>query len=109
MGLVVVSPAATRDMTTLVSVKRELGLAEEGEDLLLADLIAQASSAIEAECRRRFVREGVVETAIGRGRALLMLTLTPIVAVESVMVDGVTLDAAAWQVISPDAGLVFRR
>ena len=107
MGLTVTSPAATRDLTTCVEVKRELGLDDDGEDGFLAALIAQASSAIEAECRRRFARESVRETAIGRGRSLLMLTLTPVVAVESVRVDGI--DTAEWQILSADAGLLHRR
>ena len=109
MGIVVVSPASRRDLTTLAAIKRELGLSEEGEDAFLADLLGQASSAIETECRRRLAREGVVETLLGRGRTLLMLSLTPVVAVDAVHVDGVEIEAGGWQLISPDAGLLHRR
>jgi len=109
MGLTVTSPSPRRDLTTLATVKRELSLAETGEDAFLADLISQASSAIETECRRRLVRESVVETVLGRGRALLMLSLTPVVSIDTVHVDGAALDAAAWRLISPDAGLLHRR
>lgn len=109
MGIVVVSPAPRRDLTTLAAIKRELGLGETGEDAFLADLVAQASSAIETECRRWLAREGVVETVLGRGRALLMLSLTPVVAVDTVHVDGVALDASSWRLISPEAGLLHRR
>ena len=109
MSIVTVSPSPRRNLTTLASIKRELGLAETGDDLFLADLVAQASSAIETECRRRLVRESVVETALGRGRALLMLSLTPVVAIEAVRVDGTALEAPAWRLISPEAGLLHRR
>ncbi len=109
MGLIVTSPSPRRDLATLSAIKRELGLAETGEDAFLTDLIAQASSAIETECRRRLVREDVVETVLGRGRALLMLSLTPVVSIEAIHVDGVALDASAWRLISPEAGLLHRR
>lgn len=109
MGIVTVSPAPRRDLTTLAAIKRELGLTEEGEDAFLADLVAQASSAIETECRRRLAREGVVETLLGRGRTLLMLSLTPVVAVDAVRVDGAEIASSEWKLISPEAGLLHRR
>jgi hypothetical protein len=109
MGIVTVSPASRRDLTTLAAIKREFGLAETGEDLFLADLIAQASSAVETECRRRLAREGVIETVLGRGRALLMLSLTPVVAVDSVRIGEVELASTEWKLISPEAGLLHRR
>jgi len=109
MTIVIVSPASRRDLTTLAAIKRELGLAETGEDLFLADLIAQASSAIETGCRRRLARESVVETLEGRGRALLMLSLTPVIAVSSVRIAEVELAASEWKLISPEAGLLHRR
>lgn len=109
MGIVTVSPAPRRDLTTLAAIKRELGLAEGGEDAFLADLVAQASSAIETECRRRLAREGVVETLLGRGRTLLMLSLTPVVVVDAVRVGEVELASSEWKLISPEAGLLHRR
>lgn len=109
MSIRVISPAATRDLTTRVQVKRELGLAEEGDDALIDALISQASSAIETACRRVLARESVVETVIGRGRSLLMLTRTPIVSVASVHAGGVAVAPDLWGVLSEDAGLLHRR
>jgi len=109
MSIRIISPAATRDLTTRVQVKRELGLAEEGDDALIDALISQASSAIETACRRVLARESVVETVIGRGRSLLMLTRTPIVSVASVHAGGVAVAPDLWGVLSEDAGLLHRR
>lgn len=109
MSIRIVSPAATRDLTTRIQLKQELGLADEGDDALIDALIAQASSAIEAACRRVLAREGVVETVIGRGRSLLMLTRTPIVAIASVRSGGIEVPPDLWGVLSEDAGLLHRR
>jgi hypothetical protein len=60
--LTVVTPAPSFDLTTLATVKAELGLLTTAEDVNLALWITQASAACAAYCNRVFASETVIET-----------------------------------------------
>ena len=61
--LEILSPAATGDLTTLAIAKRELGVADAGQDTRIADLIRQASDLVAQWCNRSgFGRETLRQT-----------------------------------------------
>lgn len=60
--LTITSPAATTDLTTLAAVKAELGITTTTDDAYIATLIAAASAAAVAWCRRTFAHTGYSET-----------------------------------------------
>lgn len=108
MSLTIVTPADSRDLTTLAVVKEELqlDLDDETPDQHLERLIAQASAAIERWTGRVFARETVKETLPAVGRVNLVLSRTPIIAVTQVLIDG---DAVTdFSVRDAEAGFLFR-
>lgn len=60
--LTVITPATTHDLTTLATVKAELGISTTAEDTNLNSWIDQASSVIAGECNTVFGSEAVKET-----------------------------------------------
>ena len=66
--LVVTASAARRGLTTVATVKRELGITGSADHDFLEDLILQASPAIEGWCRRVFGREEVYRDVPSLGR-----------------------------------------
>jgi Phage gp6-like head-tail connector protein len=75
-------------LTTLAAVKTAGQITNSGDDNLLNELIAAASSYIAVYCSREF---GSVTTTIeldGNGRQKLFLPLTPIISVAGVRVEG---------------------
>ena len=57
--LTVVTPAASRKLTTLENLKAELGIPSSAEDVRLGRLIGRASDIISGHCDRTFGRETV--------------------------------------------------
>jgi hypothetical protein len=60
--LAVITPARTRDLTTLATVKDEFGIKDTKSDVRLRRWIRDASGAIETYTRRIWATETVVET-----------------------------------------------
>ncbi|HYF88980.1 phage head-tail connector protein [Azospirillum sp.] len=95
-------------LTTLAKVKAELQ-SPDADDTLLTTLIEQASATIETFCGRSFAAAAATETyRIARWRERLILERTPVVSVASVLLNGETLDPAAYEVESPGAGFLLR-
>ena len=62
--LEILSPAATGDLTTLATAKRELGIVDAAQDARIADLIREASDLVAQWCNRSgFGREMLRQTA----------------------------------------------
>lgn len=76
-------------LTTLKTLKSELLIpeAESSHDATLIRIINGASDAIRRYCRRDFCRATVTERVRGSGRQTLLLSRTPIVDIESVLMD----------------------
>tara|TARA_R110002072_G_scaffold86176_11_gene194579 strand:+ start:2183 stop:2809 length:627 start_codon:yes stop_codon:yes gene_type:complete len=101
--LTVTAPAASQDLTELITFKQELGLSDSGSDALLARLVSEASAMVAGHCRRIFAREGLLERLLlTSGRSPLLLSRYPVAALDSVALDGQVLDATAYQL---EAGL----
>jgi len=105
--LTVVTPAASRLLTTIPAARDHLQLGDEVDDIYLGELIAQASASIVSYCRRPFARETVRETFRPRGATPLILDRTPVQGAVSATVAGQALDATTIE-INPLSGLLYR-
>jgi hypothetical protein len=131
------TPAATTALTTLANVKAELSITGTDEDAYLTAKIARVSAQIctylkvptAGDGTRTLGRETLVETIrrdrplgydpgwtgtyldrfgpADSGRTRLLLSRRPIVLVTSVVEDGTTLDASAYEVDGA-AGILTR-
>ena len=108
MGVAVITPASSHDLTTYGLVALELGLSD-GDTSLQAridPLIAEVSDEIARHCGRTFARQTYTETLEGYGDATLYLTHRPIVSLTSVSLDGTAVDADTYSIISANGGQV---
>ncbi len=60
--LIVITPAASKNLTTLATVKTELGISDNAKDALLNRYIATASRAAANICNGEFIAEAIEET-----------------------------------------------
>lgn len=117
--LSVTSEARTNDLTTLDTVKDELGITTRDNDARLSRLISQASGVAATWCSRAFGSETVVETFFPerptwtRQRSsfhgcidALPLRCVPVSSIASILVDGDAVSSDLWR-LDADAGLVY--
>ena len=73
-------------LTTLTEVKLYLGIAAATttDDALLTALVGAASTIIETNCRRAFMRESVTEYLSGRSENTLLVSRVPIYSLTSI-------------------------
>jgi len=84
--------SSPNDLTTLADLEAWLGLASGNQDEpLLARLITAASAYIETWCDRAFASQGYSETRDGTGAQRMAFAQTPVTAVTSVVVSGLTI------------------
>jgi hypothetical protein len=109
MAITVLTQAPTKNLTTLYTVKAELGIAQSDsdDDEVLEGMIARASNAIALECGRSFWAERVTETLKGSRSTLLRLSRYPIVDLEQILED--SLPITDYVVEDPDLGAVYRQ
>jgi uncharacterized phiE125 gp8 family phage protein len=106
--LTVTTPATVTNLTDLASVQSELGLGGQQDATYLGTQIAAASAAIGSWCGRVFARETVRQVwRPEREIECLMLARVPVASITSVVEDGITLDAAAYE-LDPEGGFLWR-
>ncbi|WP_144084270.1 phage head-tail connector protein [Magnetospirillum gryphiswaldense] len=95
-------------MTTVSTVKADLGITGSGDDEWLAAVIDRASAVISRWCRRVFAVETVSETfRLNRYQPEMVLSRFPVVAVSAVTVGGTALDASEYEA-DADKGILYR-
>lgn len=110
MSIVVVLAAPDKLLAKRTDVKSVLGISagDTSKDDVIDDLIKQASAFITRFTGREFARETVTEKIIGKGLPTLLLSRTPIIAVNTVCFrDGFIDDEVDVQ--DADAGVIFRQ
>lgn len=101
-------PLSARALTTLATVKEELGISDTSSDAVLERYIEVASDACAAFCGRAFERDdSIVEQVRGYGGVRLLLARPPIVSVASVAYSGVTIDPSEYR-IEAETGALYR-
>ena len=96
-------------LTTVEMLKAELSIPADdtSRDAELARAINAASDAARRYCGRDFARTKTTEHLAGRGAPSLLVSLSPIVSVEAVAIDGQEIDLADL-VIDYAAGIIVR-
>lgn len=96
-------------LTTVEMLKAELSIPADdtSRDAELARAINAASDAVRRYCGRDFARTKTTEHLAGRGAPSLLVSLSPIVSVEAVAIDGQEIDLADLT-IDYAAGILVR-
>ena len=101
-------------LTTLASLKSELGISGADNDDDLTAVIRQQSAAIESYCGRKFVQRVVTEVfRLSIGQPALPLSVLPVVNIISVTENGTLLDVDEYELDEPanggdGSGLLYR-
>lgn len=93
-------------LTTLATLKAELGVTGSSQDTRLSALINQVSDAIETFCDRKFQRRTVTETVL-RHRRTIYLSAWPVVSIASITDSGVAWTADDYT-LDADEGIITR-
>lgn len=94
-------------LTTLATVKDELGITDATEDIRLERYIQVASDAIVRYCRRKLHREtGIIEKHAGAGFPRLFLDRLPLVSVTEVKLDESVI--TDFDLVDLATGLLYR-
>jgi hypothetical protein len=99
--------AASRDLTTLATVKTELNITSNDSNAAIEKMIAQQSAAAETYCKRVFAQETLVDHFRSPGPGALILSRWPVTAITAIVEDDVALSAADFE-FDVDTGLVWR-
>jgi hypothetical protein len=98
---------AAHALTTLDTVKDELGITGTADDARLERYIDTASRAISSYCSRQLEHGiGIVEKIAGMGTARLMVARTPLLTISKVELDGAALDTTDYELEDGDAGFI---
>jgi hypothetical protein len=105
--LTVLTPASSRALTTLATVRDEIGITDDAADARLERWIDEASERIETYLARVLAAETVRETFRLTGApGCLGLARRPVTAITSIDADGVTLASDQYE-IDAAAGLLY--
>lgn len=94
--LTILTPASSRDLSTLDSVKATLGVTGSAQDVALLTLLRQASDAITRHVGQPFARERVQQTEYLSGGGSIILERSLAVTIETVTFGETTLDAGTY-------------
>ena len=88
---------AAADLTTLANVKSWLGVSSTDDDAQLTRLITAASDFVANYCSRTFASTVMSDRKYhGNGNSTLVLRNWPIISIQSLAIDGVTVDPANY-------------
>lgn len=105
--LTVLIASTGTQLTTLEALKAHLGTTSTANDDLLSSAIDQASAAIETYVGYPLSRAVYQETVAGYGNLKLLLSRTPIRAIDSITYQGMLVPSTGYE-IDAQAGIVHR-
>lgn len=108
--LKVTTPSQTEDLTTLDTVKAELGITKDTSDDNLSRYISDASAICADYCNTTFGLAGYLETFMdgGDGTDKLLLSRRPLVEVSSVTENGKALEEDTDYMVDEENGILYR-
>ena len=112
MALTVDFPASSYDLTTVDAVVAALSLSpsdQASNSQYIGTLIKRASSFISTYTNRVFAKETVTETLTSNGGPRLVLSRTPIISINSVTYNNITvISSSEYEIEDADAGFLWR-
>jgi hypothetical protein len=99
--------AANLRLTSVASLKADLGDTTSTNDSLYDAMILRASAAIDGYCHRTFARQTYTEILPGRGSIILRLAEAPIATVTSVVWDSSSV--TDYSIDNAKAGTLYRQ
>ena len=104
-----VTTTSTSDkLTTVGRLKFQLGLTTSADDDLLDDIVLQATDAVATYVGYWPLRQRYSETVPGYGNLRLMLSATPVRAVNEIRIDTQLVDPSSYVIEKPLAGIIHR-
>jgi len=110
MAITVNTAAPVTDMTELDQVATELGLSASEKTThtnLINRLIKVNSDLIRSYTGRVFAQETVTETFFTFGHERLIVSRTPIVSIDTIELDGNTVDSDNYEIEDAGAGFIW--
>jgi hypothetical protein len=99
---------ATNALTTLATVKEELGIAVSTWDTMLERYINEASAAVESYvCRKLYWEADIEEKYAGYGIRRMVLQRTPLIGTPVVEYLGTTVSTDDYEVEDANTGVLF--
>lgn len=109
MSIEILTSAPDKDLTTLSTVKDEIGITGTDDDNFISRLIQEISAAIVSYTGREFAREEVKEKVGGYGNQQLIVSRTPIKSISEINYDEeTTIDTDDYFIGDSDAGFIHR-
>jgi hypothetical protein len=95
-------------LTTLATLKDELGIVGATQDTTLERMINSVSAAIESYCNRKFWYEAdIAEKVAGYGTKYLHVSRNPIVSISSITFDGATVGSDNYEIHDANGGSLY--
>lgn len=107
-NLTVINANDDQQLTTLETVRLELGSSGISNDKTLTRLIREASDFITAHTGRNFIKEEVEEKLPANQSPNIMLERTPIASITSITHFGSTIGSTTFSIHDPKVGIIFR-
>lgn len=106
MSIEVIEAAPDTMLTTVDTVKISLGISDSASDDLIESMIRAASDMATRYCGRQFALQKIREGLPGKGVPELLLSLTPVVTVDSVYYDDAEVPSTSWVLTDKEAGII---
>ncbi len=101
---------AANALTTTAALETELGITTGSKTAVCERAINATSAAIQKYCDRNFCREVLTDERVaGYGTQRLLLSRRPLVSIQAVTIEGVTIDSTEYRIDDAEAGILFRR
>ena len=99
---------AANALTTLATMRDELGITDDSQNDRLTRMINVASAAAESYTNRTFQRGTRTQKIRPPNGPRIFLDATPLASITSITDDGATVDSSEYEIEDASAGIVFR-
>lgn len=106
MSIEIIEAAPDNLLTTLDRVKNSLGISNNASDDTLEFMIAAASDFAARFCGRQFARQKIKEGMPIKGVPDILLSLTPVVEIDEILLHGNIQDIDNWGITNAEAGII---
>jgi hypothetical protein len=109
MGIVVSSASENKRLVEVTTLRTRIG-ASSSADVILGEIVDEASQLIFDYLRRDLRQQTYVETRAGTNRREMVLRQAPVISVTHVKYqDGDAIDDTTYKVINQNSGILYRK